>query len=142
VELLSVSANLKEQGKRYEKSFELVKDHESDMTYFIDFCLDSLISAVKNVEQKINYLAEFLKLTETGELNVTQVCLLQKMALNKYSAVTIEGYAQEINKSREIARRELNGLLSKNLLREGKKGKKYIYFIESKTLREKIKKLS
>ncbi|MBN21744.1 MAG: hypothetical protein CL678_10710 [Bdellovibrionaceae bacterium] len=140
VELLSVSANLKEYGKRYEKSFELVKEHELDMTYFIDFCLDSLITSVKKVEQKVNYLIEISNLIESDNLNINQVSLLQKLALNKYREVTIEDYAEEIDKSREIARRELKDLLGKGFLKEERKGKKFIYFVKSKELKERVRK--
>lgn len=140
VELLSVSANLKEHAKRYEKSFELVKEHELDMTYFIDFCLDSLITSVKKVEQKVSYLIEISNLIDSDKLNINQVSLLQKLALNKYREVTIEDYAKEIHKSREIARRELKDLLGKGFLKEERKGKKFIYFVKSKELKERTKK--
>lgn len=138
VELLSVSANLKEHGKRYEKSFDLVKEHELDMTYFIDFCLDSLITALGKVEKKVNYLIEISSLIEKDGINSNQVLLLQKMALNKYRATSIEEYAAEIEKSREIARRELKDLLKKGYLKEEKKGKKFVYSIDSKELRVKV----
>lgn len=139
VELLSVSANLKEHGRRYEKSFDLVKEHELDMTFFIDFCLDSLITALDKVEKKVNYLIDISSLIEKEGINSNQVSLLQRMALNKYRATSIEEYAEDIGKSREIARRELKDLLNKGYLREEKKGKKYIYYIQSKFLREKLK---
>ncbi|WP_417335885.1 Fic family protein [Halobacteriovorax marinus] len=139
VELLSVSANLKEHGKRYEKSFDLVKEHELDMTFFIDFCLDSLIIALDKVERKVNYLIEISSLIESDGINSNQVSLLQRMALNKYGAISIEEYADDIGKSREIARRELKNLLEKGYLKEEKKGKKFIYYIQSSFLREKLK---
>ncbi len=135
VELLAISANLKEHGKRYEKSFELVKEHEWDMTFFIDFCLDSLLMALEKAERKVNFLISFSKFKDLMGINSSQVLLLQRMALNKHSFITIEKYAGDIGKSREIARRELKGLLKKSLLREKKKGKKFIYFIESKKIK-------
>ena len=135
VELLSISANLKEHGEKYDKSFKLVKEHELDMTFFIDFCLDSLITALEKVEAKVNYLMSFSGLSSSMEINSNQVSLLQRMALNKYGYVTIEKYAQDIGKSREIARKELKDLLQKGLLREEKKGKKFIYSVEGKKLK-------
>src|SRR5690606_33714731 len=89
VELLSVSAHLKEHGKKYEKSFDLVKEHDLDMTYFVDFCLDSLIAALGKVEIKVNYLVKINKLIDAEDLNTNQVSLLQRMALNKYREITI-----------------------------------------------------
>src|SRR3989442_1483013 len=46
IQLLSVSAYLKEHGSQYEKAFEKVVANEYDVTYFIDFCLDSIHSAL------------------------------------------------------------------------------------------------
>lgn len=138
VELLSVSANLKEHGKRYEKTFDLVKEHDLDITYFIDFCLDSLLASLKNVKKKVSYLIHISNLIDSIGINSNQVSLLQRMALNKYHAISIEEYAEGIKKSREVARKELKGLLEKNLLKEEKKGKKFVYFVENKNLRDQV----
>ena len=69
-------------------------------------------------------------------INLNQVCMLQKMALNKYKKVSIEDYAKNINKSREIARQELRDLTAKSFLKEEKQGKKYVYSIKSKRLKD------
>ena len=139
VELLSISANLK-HGSKYERSFDLVKKHELDLTYFIDFCLDSLIFALNQTYQRVTYLKNISKLGII-EVNNHQILLLQKMTLNKYKPITIEEYAESINKSRELARKDLKDLVKKKLLREGKKGKKYVYYIENKVLSQKLKML-
>lgn len=139
VELLSISANLKEHGKKYEKSFDLVKDHELDLTFFIDFCLDSLLSSLNKVEKKVNYLLDISSLLKKEGLKSSQVSLLQRMALNKYKETSIEKYSEEIKKSREIARRELKDLFKRGYLREEKRGKKFIYFIKSKELKQSVK---
>ena len=136
VELLAISANLKEHGKRYEKSFELVKEYEWDMTFFIDFCLDSLVVALEKAERKVNSLIRFSEFKDFMGVNSNQVLLLQRMALNKHREITIAEYAGDLGKSREIARRELKDLLKKGLLREKKRGKKFIYFVESKRIKE------
>lgn len=138
VELLSVSAHLKEHGKRYERSFELVKEYDLDMTYFIDFCLDSLMAALAKVDKKINYLMKITNLIDHLGINSNQVTLLQRMALNKYKVISIEEYAKIINKSREVARKELKDLFKKGLLKEEKKGKKFVYLMESKQLRDEV----
>ncbi|MFG1523137.1 Fic family protein [Halobacteriovorax sp. ZH1_bin.1] len=138
VELLSISANLKQHGKRYEKSFDLVKEHQLDLTYFIDFCLDSLLLSLKKVQEKVNFLITISELITRDGLSETQVSLLQKMALNKYKAISIEEYALDINKSREISRRELKGLKAKGYVTELKQGKKFVYKVNSKYLKEFI----
>lgn len=138
VELLSVSATLKEYGKKYEKSFDLVFEHDLDMTYFIDVCLDSLLKALINAKRKVEYLFKIVTLKDSYHLNSQQITLLQKMALNKFRPINIEDYAKSIKKSREIARQELKDLSDKKLLIEKKQGKKYVYYIDSKKIKEEL----
>jgi len=140
VELLSVSAHLKEHGKKYENSFDLVKENDNDITYFIDFCLDSLVAALKKVEEKVEYLIDIGILKDVYSLSYGQVSLLQKMALNKHCAISIEQHAEALGKSREISRRELKNLLKIGFLQEVKKGKKFVYYIQSKKLKEDVRK--
>ena len=140
VQLLSISANLREHGRKYEKSFDLVKEYEWDMTFFIDFSLDSLLLALGKVGQKIDYLiaiANYVKEKKMG-LNENQTSLLQKMALNKHRSISIEQHASRIKKSREKARRELKDLWQNKFLIEKKQGKKLIYFIDSKRLKREV----
>ena len=139
VELLSVSAYLRTHGKQYEKSFEKVKDNEFDLTYFLDFCLDSISSALKEVARKVNYLLRMTDLKERFNLSQTQVGLMQRMALHKFRTVDIEGYAQQISKSREFARQELKSLLDHNLVSEIKMSKKLVYRVNADKLKELYK---
>lgn len=136
VELLSISAHLKNSGNQYEKAFEKVRQHEWDLTYFIDYCLESLLAALKIVEGKVEYLLKINGLKEIFDFNDNQIGLLQKLALNKYRVVTIETYAHEIGKSREVARQDLKGLVAKQVMREEKVGKKFIYRVETSKLKE------
>ena len=138
LELLSVSANLKVHGKRYERSFDQVIENELDITYFIDFCLDSLIHSINKVEDKVNYLIDISCLQEKHKLSSNQISLLQRMALHRYVSTSIEAYSKEIDKSREIARRELKKLLSLNFLIEKKVGRKFEYFINTSILKESV----
>ncbi len=139
VELLSVSAYLRTHGKQYEKSFEKVKDNEFDLTYFIDFCLDSISSALKEVARKVNYLLRMTDLKERFNLSQTQVGLMQRMALHKFRTIDIEKYAQQISKSREFARQELKSLLDLNLVSEIKMSKKLVYKVNADKLKELYK---
>jgi Fic family protein len=138
VELLSISAHLKNSGNQYEKAFEKVKSHDWDLTYFIDYSLESLLAALKIVEGKVEYLLKINVLAELYKLNENQIGLLQKLALNKYRVVTIEAYAAEIGKSREVARQDLKSLVQTNLLTEEKSGKKFIYQVDAKKLKDLV----
>lgn len=135
VELLSVSAYLRSHGKQYEKSFEKVKDNEYDLTYFIDFCLDSMSSALKEVSRKVNYLLRMMDLKDEFGLSQTQVGLMQRMALHKFRTIDIEEYAQQISKSREFARQELKHLLDLDLVSEIKVSKKLVYKVNADKLK-------
>jgi Fic family protein len=136
VELLSVSAYLKEHGKQYEKAFQKVKENDYDITYFIDFCLDSMASALKEVSRKVGYLLRLMDLKERFELSSQQVGLLQRMALHKFRTIDAEEYAQQISKSREFARQELKQLLELGFVNESKTGKKLVYKVNAERLKE------
>lgn len=135
VELLSVSAYLKEHGKQYEKSFEKVVANDFDVTYFVDFCLDSMLSALKQVSRKVAYLLKLNDLKDRFGLSPNQVGLIQRMALHKFRSVSIEEYAAQILKSREIARQELKQLLALELVNEHKAGKKFVYTVNTDKLK-------
>lgn len=129
VQLLSVSAYLKEHGTQYEKSFEKVVANGLDVTYFVDFCLDSIHSALRAVEKKVNYLLRIGSLKATLGLSPNQVGLIQRMALHKFRVISSEEYAEQIGMSREIARQELKALNDLGLVQESKLGKKNVYKI-------------
>lgn len=136
VELLSVSAYLKEHGSQYEKAFEKVVNNELDVTYFIDFCLESMLSALKEVSRKVSYLLRMNDLKEKYSLSANQVGLLQRMALHKFRSVDIEEYAKQISKSRELARQELKQLSELEFVTEFKAGKKLIYRVNAGKLKK------
>jgi len=139
VELLSISAHLKEHGKKYEKSFALVKDHNLDLTYFIDFSLDSILSALKKVEIKVAFLVSITNLQSDLGLNKNQITLLQKLALNKFHGITSEDFAKSIDRTREMARKGLKQLYNLGLLTERKQGKKLYYYIDNEKLKQSVK---
>lgn len=134
IQLLSVSAYLKEHGSQYEKAFEKVVSNDFDITYFIDFCLDSIHSALIAVSRKVAYLLRVNGLQEKVKLSPNQIGLLQRMALQKFRTVSIEDYAAQIGKSREIARQELKALFEIGLVDESKNGKKLVYSINKTKL--------
>jgi len=135
LELLSISASLKHHGKRYERSFENAANHEGDLTYFIDFSLESLKAALKAVSSKVVFLQNIWTLKDKLKLSDHQIVLLQKLALHKHRLVTINEYAKNINKSHEMARQLLKQLAGNNLLIESKKGRNLTYQVDSKYLK-------
>ena len=142
IDLLSISAFLKDRGDRYTKSFHLVEKYKGDMTYFIDFCLDSLLFALKAVENKVHFLVKINSLGDTLKINTDQISLLQQATLNRHKGILTESYAKSIGKSREHARQQLEDLLQKKLLLKRKQGKMSLYFIHKKLLLERVESLS
>ncbi len=138
IQLLSVSAYLKEHGAQYEKAFEKVVSNDFDVTYFVDFCLDSIHSALSAVSKKVSYLLKINDLKEKAELTPNQIGLLQRMALNRFRVVSIEEYAAQIQMSREVARQELKALTELGLVDEAKSGKKLVYRINKVRLEKLI----
>lgn len=138
VELLSVSAYLKNHGKQYEKSFEKVVQNDLDITYFIDFNLEALAEALKKVSKKVDFLLRINSLQKRFDLSAHQIGLLQKLALHKFRTYDIEGYAESIDKSREIARQELKRLSEIGLLEETRQGKKFVYRIKKDALEKML----
>jgi Fic family protein len=108
-----------------------------DVTYFSDFCLNSIHSALLAVSKKVTYLLKINKLSEILEINANQVGLLQRMVLHKFRKISIEQYASQISMSREVARQELKSLLQLGMIQEIKEGKKLVYKINKVNL-EKI----
>jgi Fic family protein len=49
VELLSISAYLKDRRQAYEGAFKMAIEHEGDLSFFVDFSLDSLLRALDEV---------------------------------------------------------------------------------------------
>jgi Fic family protein len=134
IQLLSVSAYLKEHGFQYEKAFEKVVSNDLDVTYFLEFCLESILSAFSAVSRKVRRLLKITELREKLDLSVNQIGLLQRMALHKFRTISIEEYADQIQKSREIARQELKALAEVGLVQEFKQGKKLVYQINKPKL--------
>lgn len=138
VELLSVSAYLKNYGRQYEKSFEDVVSNQLDITYFIDFNLDALLKAVKKVREKVEFLVKIVNLKARYELSDFQIVLLQKTALHKFRKIDVESFAAEIGRSREIARQELKKLSDLGFMVEERESKKFVYTISLETLAKAV----
>lgn len=138
MKLLSVSAYLKEHGRQYENSFEKVVANELDVTYFIDFCLDSIHSALLSVSKKVTFLLSINRLVQPLGLSTNQIGLLQRMVLHKFRSVSIEEHAAQISKSREVARQELKTLAAKGLVHEAKSGMKFVYRIDRERLEREL----
>lgn len=99
--------------------------------------MDSIHSALSAVSRKVKYLLKITELRDNLDLTANQIGLLQRMALHKFRMISIEEYADQIKKSREIARQELKVLSKFGFLQEIKQGKKLVYRID-KTKLDKV----
>ena len=87
LQLLSLSADLKNRGDKYEQAYQLATQYDGDLTYFVDFNLQSLIYAFARVEKKLHFVNSLKNLEHTLGLSPWQCVLLQKMVLNKHKPV-------------------------------------------------------
>ncbi len=142
VEFLSISAHLKIHGKRYERSFENAVKYQGDVTYFIDFSLDSLLLSLQKVGEKVDYLINIGRLKEKYSLNDLQISLIQRLALKRFRKITIAGFANDIHQTHEIARLELKKLTQLKLLIEESQKNKLFYTINSKFVKELVESFS
>ncbi|MBI4402976.1 MAG: Fic family protein [Deltaproteobacteria bacterium] len=141
VELLSISAHLKAHGKRYERAFENAVKYDGDVTYFVDFSLDSLLLALKRVQEKVEFLINIGKLKNVHNLGNQQIALLQRLALNKFRKISIGEFAKDIDRTHEMARLELKALAQHNLLIEERDKNKSLYRINSDVLKQNVAKI-
>lgn len=141
VELLSISAHLKAHGKRYERAFENAVKYGGDVTYFVDFTLDSLLLALKRVQEKVEFLINIGRLKKVYNLSEQQIALLQRLALNKFRKISIGEFAKDIDRTHEMARLELKSLSQQKLLLEEPEKNRSLYRINSDVLKQEITKI-
>jgi Fic family protein len=142
VNFLSISADLKAPGKKYENSFKLVKENHWDLTYFILYSLESLERALDVVERKVQKLSKINLLKEVHAVSDSQIGAVQRLYLHKYGAIDVKNHSLNIEKSLEAARLELKGLEAKGFLFEFKVKNKSYYQVDKQFVDQQIEKYS
>ena len=144
---VSISKLLKDDPKGYGLSYLYTEKDQNDLTYFIDYQLDIILSAFDDLQ---NYLKdkteEFYQVMENLEgskyndiLNFIQKDLIKKGTKELGRIFTVKEVASSYEISENTARSYLNKLVALNLFLQTKDGRTILYFVPS-DLKERLNK--
>lgn len=139
---VSISKLLKENPKEYGLSFMYTERDQNDLTYFIYYQLEVILSSFQELEKYLNekasefqQIAEVLDKTKWGELlNFIQKDLLKKAVKEPGRVFTAKEVAVSYSISQNTSRAYLNKLLDFKLLLSSKDGKTTMYIAPSDLL--------
>lgn len=135
---LPISKVIKNSPTQYGMAYVLAEQDDCDLTYFIDYNIDKMQSAMKDfeayVEKKRRENLEISKISKSKyDLNDRQLQLLQYLNGNKYGKTSVSVYKNINNlKSRVTATSDLKKLKGQGFLYSKKKGKEVLYFATDK----------
>ncbi len=136
---VSISKLLKEKSKEYGLSFMYTERDQNDLTYFIYFQLEIILSSFQELEKYLNKKTnEFQKITELlnkkkwdKELNFVQKDLLKKAIKEPGRVFTAKEVSASYSISQNTSRTYLNKLVDLKLFLNSKDGKTVIYIAPS-----------
>lgn len=139
---VSISKLLKEKPKEYGLSFMYTERDQNDLTYFIYFQLEIILSSFQELESYLNEKArEFEKISEIldktkwgRELNFIQKDLLKKAVKEPGRIFTAKEVSVSYSISHNTSRAYLNKLVNVKLLLSSKDGKTIMYIAPSDLL--------
>jgi len=136
---IAISTLLKSASGQYGKSYLYTETDEMDLTYFIDYQCSIIIraiSAFKNAYRATLYdIEEFSNwLWDSGlygKLNDKQKTVFQVARGGQVTSFTANIVKENLNCSYNTASGVLNGLVDLNLFRKYKKGREWVFAIQS-----------
>lgn len=144
---VSISKHLKDDPKGYGLSYLYTEKDQNDLTYFIDYQLDIILSAFDDLQ---NYLKdktdEFYQVMENLEgskyndtLNFIQKDLIKKGTKEPGRVFTVKEVSSSYEISENTSRSYLNKLVTLNLLLQTRDGRTILYFVPA-DLKERLNK--
>lgn len=132
-EFISISAILKRASASYGRSYLYSETDENDATYFVDFQLDAIQTALRTMER---YLVKKTKQIEAAEralitiggFNYRQLSLLGHALRNPDAEYTVNSHKVSHQVAYATARSDLLDLVKRGLLEERKIGKANGFF--------------
>ncbi|MBJ7539402.1 Fic family protein [Marinomonas transparens] len=136
---VSISKLLKDDPKGYGLSYMYTEKDQNDLTYFIDFQLDIILSAFdelqRYLQQKTEEFNQVLTLLENSgynhSLNFVQKDIIKKGTKEPGRIFTAKEIASSYDVSENTARTYLTKLVSLKLLLETKDGRTKLYLAPS-----------
>ncbi len=128
----SISSIINATRGQYYKSLKEVEDFDSDLTYFIVYIAESVLSAITEIKRRISehygreyYLARLKELNIP--LNSRQAKFIAKFLLWKEKRITFTRYLDLFGVVYQTARTDLFDLEKKKVLKKEKTGKKFVF---------------
>jgi Fic family protein len=121
----SMSAQIRSERKQYYEILERTQKGNLDITDWIKWFLKCLINALKSTDTVLNrvlFKADFWKKHAKTELNERQKKLLNKILDGFEGKLTSSKWAKIAKCSKDTAIRDINGLISKNILQKEEAG--------------------
>jgi Fic family protein len=123
LEFASISSILRASPAKYARSFLYTETDDNDLTYFIDYQLDVIVRALKELEHYIAKKAAEIgeaedRLRNTKGLNYRQLALLSHALREPTTVYTVRSHQNSHNVSYNTARSDLRALVGKGFLLE------------------------
>ncbi|WP_286640183.1 Fic family protein [Thiopseudomonas alkaliphila] len=142
---VSISKLLKDDPKGYGLSYVYTEKDQNDLTYFIDFQLDTILAAFDELQQYLQVktdefyqVVDLLEKSKYKSLNFVQKDILKKATKEPGRIFTVKEIANSYMISDNTARTYLNSLVKYKLLLQTKDGRTILYLSPS-DLRVRLK---
>ena len=142
-EYLSISRIIYTSKAKYERAFLYTEHDDNDLSYFIQFNLDTMKRAyeeLKNyLQRKINERDSILMFTGVKGINQRQAHILKIITGKENEILTVKEVATRFNITGHTARTDLQGLVRQGLMDEIPLNNRLIGYVKSETYDEIIK---
>lgn len=123
LEFASISSILRKAPAKYARSFLYTETDDNDLTYFIDYQLDVIVRALKELENYIAIKATQIqqaeaRLRNTKDLNYRQLALMSHALREPNTIYTVRSHQNSHRVSYNTARSDLRALARKGFLVE------------------------
>lgn len=142
-EYLSISRIIYTSKAKYERAFLYTEHDDNDLSYFIQFNLDTMKRAyeeLKNyLQRKINERDSILMFKGVKGINQRQAHILKIITGKENEILTVKEVATRFNITGHTARTDLQGLVRQGLMDEIPLNNRLIGYVKSETYDEIIK---
>lgn len=135
---ISISKLLKDNPKGYGLSYMYTEKDQNDLTYFIDFQLNIILSAFDELQQylqiktdEFHQVVELLEGSKFSTLNFVQKDILKKATKEPGRIFTVKEISNSYSISENTARTYLSALVNYKLLLQTKDGRTILYISPS-----------
>ena len=134
IQFLSISEFIQKSMPAYARAYLHSETDDNDVTYFLHYnlgilhqCLDALREHLAHQAEERGRLEAFLTEGDAPPLNPRQAALLAHITRHPDTVYTIEGHRNSHQISYHTARKDLDDLAKRGLLRPSTRGRKLLY---------------